>query len=93
MIENENTESALDADNTLANEELAEVKGGIALSAALTRASVASLAKVSRLSLAGLRARLGVNADDVAFVNDSGPTWVDSPHSFGLGELVSIRQR
>jgi hypothetical protein len=93
MIENENTESALDADNTLANEELAEVKGGIALSAALTRASVASLAKVSRLSLAGLRARLGVNADDVAFVNDSGPTWVDSPRSFGLGELVSIRQR
>jgi hypothetical protein len=93
MIENENIDSALDADNTLANEELAEVNGGVSLSAALTRASVASRVRVGQISLAGLRARLGVNADDVAFVNDSGPTWVDSPHSFGLGQLVSLRQR
>jgi hypothetical protein len=60
----------------VAEQELAQVQGGIDINSAI------------KLDLINLRQRLDLRGLTAVHVKDSGPSWVNSPRGFDLGQLV-----
>lgn len=64
----------------VAEQELAQVQGGLDITGAI------------KLNLTDLRQRLDLRGLTASHVKDSGPSWVNSPRGFDIGQITQIVQ-
>ena len=85
MTESKTDASTSEVEATLDNAELAEVQGGLDLTAAIRSTAL------DRNLVSTLRQRLlggGLKGNTNYHIKDSGPSWVDSPRHFDRGDVL-----